>query len=148
MDHISLELAFPEALIIALFFSGIAVLLIASKWADVRASTAAFVFALVLTGAGILPLLENAERRQSWEAALRSQISESYKLEISEFELYELLYPATRPEEDFKVYGSFERSVPLDKGFELVETFLVWQNGEMMLAESKDSKTFTEIGAK
>lgn len=79
------------------------------------------------------------------KAQVGEQIEEIYGLKLTEAELVSLDYPAEEPEGDFEVFGSFFQDQRTEDGFERTEVFLIWRDGEMVLAGSPDGETFTEL---
>lgn len=79
------------------------------------------------------------------EAAVGAEIKDSYGLELTKYEVRALNHPNEQPEEDFRVYGSFERNEPTPEGFKSIMTHLIWKDGKLMLAESSNGETYREI---
>lgn len=82
------------------------------------------------------------------DSKVAAQVSEKYGFELSGENLDTLDYPKEAPTSDFDVYGSFDRNSRTENGFTSIETHLVWRDGEMVLAESSNGETFTEIRKK
>lgn len=77
------------------------------------------------------------------DATVIDQIKTTYGEDYKSIGVYG--YPKVKPTEDFRVFGSSTTDEPTASGFERTETFLVWKDGEMILATSSDGEVFDEL---
>jgi len=81
--------------------------------------------------------------------AVQAQIEKDYDLKLSRMEFHDLSYPDFRPQEDFAVYGSIQKNLPLAQGaYRSAKLSLVWSEGKFYLSESTNGEDFTPLKPK
>lgn len=80
---------------------------------------------------------------------IRSEIDESYGIGVSDEELASLAYPESKPTTKFQSFGSFEQTTKESDGnFVKRELTLLWDDGRMILAQSKNGENFEPLELK
>jgi len=78
--------------------------------------------------------------------AAQTAIEESYDLKLSTDEVEALEYPSERPTSDFESFGSIDKTTLADDDSILKrEISLVWKDGKMILAQSKNGEDFEPL---
>lgn len=98
---------------------------------------------LILAMVIVFATFGNALRAQ--QNSLSTEIEKNYGLVLTHEEIRALNYPLNEPSESFKAYGSFERMFPAEDGYAFNRIYLIWDEGEMLLAESETGEDFTPL---
>ena len=92
-----------------------------------------------------------SDSTQSWSKDARAEIKDHYGLTLSEKQFTKLKYPQQKeePEGDFEQYGSVTVVKPDgDNSFEKVDVYLLWSDGEMVLASPDEQKKLQLLKAR
>jgi len=117
------------------------VLIIGSLFFDMAGPVTVLGFVLIIIsviGGIFLP-----DGTQGWSKDARAEIKDHYRVTLSERQFDKLKYPKQReePEGNFEQYGSVTVVKPDgEKGFEKTEVYLLWSDGEMVLASPDEQK--------
>lgn len=77
---------------------------------------------------------------------VQSQIEKTYDLKLTQLEFHDLYYPQTKPQDDFAVYGSIQKDLPLNGGaYRSTKLSLVWSEGKFYLSESTNGEDFQPL---
>lgn len=88
---------------------------------------------------------------ENWSKDARAEIKDHYGVTLSEKQFEKLKYPKQKeePEGNFEQYGSVTVVKPDgDKGFEKTEVYLLWSDGEMVLASPDEQKKLQPLKAR
>lgn len=83
-----------------------------------------------------------------WEKTAIAEVKETYGIELTASEFYDLGFPKQEPEDDFAAYGSIDRTERSGDTFEKHELTLIWSDGELFLAQSVDGEEFVPLEAR
>lgn len=99
-----------------------------------------FGFGIALIGFVLYAPL-SAEERQHRDRKVLSELNARYDLGLSRTDFMGLGYPATHPQHSFVQYGSIEMVRRSERGgYSKREIFLLWDQGQMVLANSEDGE--------
>lgn len=87
---------------------------------------------------------------QNWSKDARAEIKDHYGVTLSEKQFAKLKYPKQKeePEENFEQYSSVTVVKPDgDNSFEKVDVYLLWSDGEMVLASPDEQKKLQPLKA-
>jgi len=99
-----------------------------------------------LIGGFLLP-----DGTENWSKDARAEIKDHYGLTLSEKQFDRLKYPKQKeePEGDFEQYGSVTVVKPDgDRSFEKTEVYLLWSDGEMVLAAPDEQRKLQPLKAR
>jgi len=88
---------------------------------------------------------------ENWSKDARAEIKDHYGMTLSEKQFEKLKYPKQKdePEESFEQYGSVTVVKPDgDRSFEKTEVYLLWSDGEMILASPDEQKKLQPLKAR
>ena len=106
--------------------------------------------ALAVLGGATTAIVGTVENKDI-SAAVRTEriaaVHDGYGLALTNDEYWELDFPDEEPKADFEVFGSMQRDAEKPGGgFERQTVYLIWQDGELRLAESADGEVFDVLG--
>lgn len=117
-----------------------------------KAATALFIGGGVggitfLVGMGVLifSMVGMTNAVADWKKAAIAEVEETYGIELTASDFYDLGFPKHEPEDDFVAYGSINRTERAGDTFEKRELTLIWAVGELFLAESVDGEEFVPL---
>ena len=152
MDFVQATNGHPSNIILGTFAAvsalGFIILAISRVRKDGK-GTAIAVAAIALLGLGGLSVLAFTSpnyRAQKVEA--REALSEHYGIDLTRDEMVDLEYPNSIPSKGFQSYGSIERVVPAEGGYEERKLRLVADRGEILLVSAEDGQEFKPLKAR
>lgn len=116
-----------------------------------KTTVATLIAAALAVVVGITTTIVGTVEQNDISAAVRAErvaaVKDEYGLALTNDEYWELGFPDTEPETDFEVFGSMQRDAEKPSGgFERQTVYLIWQDGELRLAESADGEVFDVLG--
>jgi hypothetical protein len=161
MNFIAREAINPELGSILLAFGAIfmVVFVISFMLFGTKHDTHSYMFPIALVsvivgGAGLIFGSANAAdttyaAEEAQLKSVQSEIEGSYNFALSDEELAELNYPEDKPTAKFQSFGSFEQTAKDDDGsFVKRELTLIWDDGDMILAQSENGEDFEPLELK
>lgn len=143
MQHIEIQNLIP-AWVGVLGWIGTGVFLLASLYFIIRHtrrhserdSVISYSLMIPLAACFLIALMSTTANRPEQIEAFRQAVSERYGVELSDEELVELDYPREEPSTDFEAFGSFSETNRIGDKIISNTTHLIWENGELFLADS------------
>lgn len=155
MDFISLSYTDPNPWMMVSYFGlllgviGLAFSMMAGRGRKVLVSIFATLAVLTWGGGLVVSVVTSEAKKAAIASAMeerKAEVAEVYDLKLTDDEYESLRFPDSEPEEKFAVFGSIAQDVEKSSGgFERQTIYLIWQFGELSLAQSADGETFTVL---
>ena len=97
----------------------------------------------------IIPIAAKQEALEARNGKVIDAIEEDYGIELTDDEFYALDYPSSKPQGDFELFGSTEKTVQIEgTRFSQRDIYLVWADGGFGLSQSEDGENFEPLKSK